>query len=724
MDFLLIIHKKYEKNLFIEYIINNYNSTILFYNSFDLESMSIEKILEYIDTVNPQYVFLDEYELLYPSIRQSTSSLTFLVKLDNRKMEFIEDKINLILFNKYEVSVIQRLYPNTIDKVYCFEDFQLNYDKIDRTLLFAMQRTTSINEFLNGYTVSEQFLLSEKFQSFFANIKQFSFEYALNILLRSSIDIQNNIAMLYESLVYYSNILKDLEELEETNLKIKVFSPDCSFLPYKYTSNISKNIQISELLYTNKILVLPKYSNLQIEQFIDRVCEALFIGSFVFIHEENKIFIDYFSFRSLGTYSSLLQIPTLLGSVKLNPQEVRYNKRLILQFENQTSLSVEKSLKLLDVNKNEQTAYIKPYMFKDTYKLLNIFFKNESISGLSSFITPKFGTPKGLLVDNLVIDTYKEVEKKLSFEVAEKVCFFNREHINVDSNSLLSKLDIYYYGNSLEKFNIKRTQLENETYVTSSLYLLEYFQSQNLQSLLDITYEDYNITNTPTKQITTYIHIHDNEKEYKRIYENTSIKEESKQELSKYITNKTKKHTHIILHEMSEDREIQSIFNSDSILYSRFINKIIDNHHNTQVALVATKINELDIYGNKMFLYSVMDSVRAFCCYKHDLDTIVPFLNTIGEYKFFIYPSNLCDYNLSFIMTILVSLKKTYVILPVTLRESMRELGIETELFSFYHSSSDIVEIYRKLEDDTKRVEIIELYLEAIRMNKMYCNEL
>lgn len=717
MDFLLIIHRKYEKNLFLEYVINNYSVNVLFYHTSDLESMSLDKIMKHIHTVNPRYIVVDEYEFLYKPLQENALNKLLLIKLDNRKIEFYEDKVNLILFNKYEGLTLRKLYPTAFNELYSFDDFQVNYDKLDRTLLFILKRTDAVDEFLHSYSSENQKILSTKLQSFFENVKEHSFDYALKILMGSSIEIKENLSSLYESLVNYVELLSDISEVEEQNYKVSVAAFECDFLPYKYTLNSLRNDKITDLLYTNKVVVLPKYNSTQIESLVNDVSEALFTGSYVFLHETNKIFIEHFSFRNIGFYNSFSQIPKLLGSVKLNPQEVRNNKRMILRFENNQSMSVEKKFEVFKIEKDPYISYIKPYLFKDHYKLLNISFDYQKRFYLSSFLFPALGHPEGIEVENITLHSNNELMEKLSVEQAEKVCFFDRKDIKIEDNTYLEESDIYYYSCDLKNFDIGNVQRENETYLTSSVYLLDYFQSKNLQCMLEVSYKDYSIKSTPTKEISTYLYIHDNEREYKRIYENESIDEDSKQKLSEYIADKSRE-TYTVLHDMNDNQEINSLFNFDNIDYSKFLNNIIENHLNTKLSLLSSSMENLDIYANQMFLYSIMDSVKSFCNYKSDFETIVDFLNTIGEYKFFIYPPSLDNNNLSLLLTIVVSLKKTFVILPESSKSGIGKIGLNSDIFSFYSSHNDIIDTCKSYQNDILRNKAIEKYLAEIALTK------
>jgi len=717
LDFLLIVHKKYEKNLFLEYVIDNYSAHVLFYHTSDLESMSLDKIVKYIHQMKPKYIVVDEYKFLYQPLQTMISKQLFLIKLDNRKIEFYEDKVSLILFNRYEVLTLKKLYPDSFNEVYCFEDFQVNYDKIDRTFLFIFQRTTAMDEFFNSYPVEIQKKLFKKIQSFFVNLEEYSFDYALNILVRFSTEVKDNLAILYDSLEDYANSLSELVEIKEQNYKVSIHTLKCDFLPYKYTSHTTRNNNLSELLYTNKIIVLPKYESSQIEKLINDVCEALFLGSYVFLHETNKIFIEYFSFKNIGFYKSFSQIPKLLGNVKLNPQEIRNNKRLILQFKNTQSMSVEKSFKVFGIEKDNYLVYIKPYIFKDNYKLLNISFDDQKQFYLSNFISLTLGYPEGMEVKNITLSNKRKLTEELSREQAEKICFFDRKNIKFDESKYLLESDIYYYSCDLEDFDINRVQRDNETYVTSSLYLLEYFQSNNLQCLLETSYNDYSIKGMPSKEIATYLYMYDNEKEYKRIYENELISEVSKQKFSEYIAEQALA-DYSVLHDMIDDQEIKSLFNFNNVAYSTFVNNIIANHLNTELSLLSSPVNSLDIYANQIFLYSIMDNVKAFCNYKYDLENIIDFLNTIGEYKFFIYPPILDNYNLSLLLTVIVSLKRTYVILPESFKNGIVKMGLNSDIFSFYSSNTDIVNIYVSLKEDVLRNKAIENYLSAINMKK------
>lgn len=718
MDFLLIIHKKYEKNLFLEYIINNYSTEVLFYHTSDLESMSFDKITKYIHTISPKYILVDDYDFFYQSIQAITHGQLFLIKLDNRKIEFLDHKINLIVFNKYEGLTLQRLIPDVINELYSFDDFQVNYEKIDRSLLFILKRTEAMDHFLNAVLPEDKEEVSKKLRSFFENVNDYSFDYALKILLASSVELKNNISSLYESLVNYVNFLADLAQIEQQNFKVSVVAFNCDFLPYKYSFNSFSDDKQLELFSTNKIIILPKYESKQIETLINDVCKALFMGSYVFLHEENKIFIEHFSFKYIGFYNNYAQIPKLLGNVKLNPQEIRNNKRLILQFKNNQSAVVTKRFELFNVEKNDYFSYIKSYLFKDKYKLLNISFKGEYTFHLSNFIFPTLGYPEGMEVKNIVINNNDELIKNLSSEQPEKICFYNRKNINIENNSYLMETDIYYYSCDLENFDVNKPQRKNETYITSSTYLLEYFQSNNLQCILETSYEDYNIKSMPSKEIATYLYIYDNEREYKQIFEDELIDEKSKQSLAEYIADSSE-NSYTILHKKHDNQIIQSLFSYDDVLYSKFINKIIANHLNTQLSLLSSSIENLDIYANQIFLYSVMDSVKAFCNYKHDFETIVDFLKTIGEYKFFVYPPSLDNNNLTLLLTIVVSLKKTYVILPELLKTEIVKLGINADMFSFYSSNADIVNICETYKNDTSRNKAIELYLAEINLIKM-----
>lgn len=726
MEIFLIIDKMNKRNIFVEYIIDHFDATAIFYGNNEINEISPEKVIKYIDRHSPKYIFIDEHQILYPVIQQAYRHLVFFVNLNNKKLNFIqdEDEINLILFNRYEAYVTQKIYHNIVKKLFCFDDFQYLFNKLNKTILIFIQCTKEMGELLDQHLKVGHKRLDEQLRNFFSPNKQLSFEQSLDVLLRSSSEVSQNIFSLYDSLEYYQKLVKELDLLHDSDYHLKTFSLGCSFLPYRYTRKMPDRADTYSLLESNKVVVLTKFSGLQIEEFLNRVCEALFVGCFVFVHKENMVHIEKFGFSNIGAYTDISKIPKMMGAVKLNTQSISHNKRLILQFENKTSKIVETNLALLRARKSNQATIVKPYIFKDSYKLLYVFLKkNVCVQHIARDIRPKLDLSFDAEVQTINIENYQKIEQKISELTPEKICFFSRKNVNIDKNNLSSEVDIYYYGNSLECFDIQKPQISNETFTTSSIDLMTYFRFQGLRSYFDISYSDHAIDEPPINEIATFVHIYQNDQSNKAFFEEMSIPEKSKQILLQYVVDQCNKTKPDLLHEFVEDTAIKDYFNLDTIKYSEFINKIICNHKNTTCALMARDINVLDIYGNREFLYSIMDDIQIFCRYKNDFSGIIPLLKKIGEYKFFIYPPCLDHYNLSLLMTVLISMKRSYVFLPESFREDFQKIGLNIDHFSFYSASSDIQFVCQTLKNDTDRLNAIALYQQTILDSELNLNE-
>ncbi len=722
----MIVNKINKKNIFVEYIVEHFDATVMFYGSDEINEISPEKMIAYIDRHNPKYILIDEHQTLYPFIQKAYCHSVFFINLNNKKLNFIqdEDEINLILFNRHEAHVAQKIYHNIVKKVFCFEDFRYLFDKLNKTILVFVHCTKEMSGLLGRCTDAECRGLDEQLRNFFSPKKQLSFEQLLDMLLYSSSEVSQGIFSLYDSLEYYQKLIKQLDLLHDSDYNLKIFSFGCSFLPYRYARNIQDNTSAYALLESNKVVVLTKFSSSQIEEFLDRVCEVLFAGCFVFVHEDNMIHIEKFGFKNIGAYKDVSKIPKMMGVVKLDAQGITHNKRLILKFENRISKTVEMNVAQLKVRKNSRATFVRPYMFKDSHRILYLFLKkNDCIQNISRDIRPKLDMSLGVEIKTIDIENYQKIEQKVAELKPEKICLFNRKNANIHKNSLSSEVDIYYYGNSLECFDMQKPQVSNETFATSSISLMDYFRFQGLRSYLDISYNDYTIDEPPIKKIATFVYIYENDQSNKAFFEEMLIPEESKRILLQYVVDQCNKTKPDLLHDFIEDRAIKDYFNLDAIKYSEFINKIICNHKNTTCALMARDINELDIYGNREFLYSVMDDIQVFCRYKNDFSDTIPFLKKIGEYKFFIYPPYLDHYNLSLLMTVLISLKRSFVLLPELFREDLQRIGLNIDHFAFYSTSSDIQFVCQKLKNDTDRMNAIALYQQTLLESKLNLNE-